>query len=110
MSFSLRQSPHGRHSPVPLSTMWSGDAHVLEDGRTIPMSRSFLNSVFAAANFSGERRRGRAKTVRPSVTMRWETPCLIGVSLVQGFVNDGKSSRSRVKGSPVDGGIERKLR
>ena len=49
--------------------MWSGEAHVLEDGRTIPIARSLLNSALAATNFSGERRRGRAKTGRPSVTM-----------------------------------------
>ena len=29
---------------------------------------------------------------------------------MQGLVNDGKSSRRRVKRSPVDGGTERKLR
>ena len=33
-----------------------------------------------------------------------------GISLVQGLVNDGKSSRSRVKGSSADGGTETKLR
>ena len=42
---------------------------MLEDGRTIPMSRSLLNSALAAANFSRESRRGRAKTGWPSVTM-----------------------------------------
>ena len=42
---------------------------MLEDGRTIPMSRSLLNSALAATNFSGERRRDRAKTGQPSVAM-----------------------------------------
>ena len=42
---------------------------MLEDGRTIPMSRSLLNAALAANNFSGERRHGHAKTGWPSVTM-----------------------------------------
>ena len=42
---------------------------MLKDGRTIPMSRSLLNSALAATNFSGERRRDRGKTGRPSVTL-----------------------------------------
>lgn len=90
--------------------MWSGEAHVLEEGRTIPMSRSLLNSAFAATNFLVERRHGHAKTGRFLVTMWWKTPCLLGVSLVQALVNDGKSCRSRLKGSQVDGELERKLR
>ena len=84
--------------------MWSGEAHVLEEGRMI-----LLNSALAATNFSGDRRRGRAKTGRPSVTMWWDTPCLTGVSLVQGVVNDGKSFRSRRKGSPAGSGVETEL-
>ena len=53
MSFSL-----------PLGTTWSGEAHVLEYGRTIPLARSLLNSALAATNFSGERRRriGKGRT------------------------------------------------
>ena len=41
---------------------------MLEDGRTIPMSRSLLNSALAATNFSGERHHDRAKMGWPLVT------------------------------------------
>ena len=56
----------GRHSPFALGTIWSGEAHVLEEGRMIPMSRSLSNSALAAASFSGDKQRGRAMTGRPS--------------------------------------------
>ena len=49
--------------------MRSGEAHVLEDGCTISMSRSLLKLALAATNFSGERCHGRAKTGQPSMTM-----------------------------------------
>ena len=68
-----------------------------------------LNSALVATNFSGGKT-SRSGKDRTTVTMWWETPCLTGVSLVQGLINDGKPSRSRVKGSPTDGGIKRKLR
>ena len=109
ISFRLRFFPHGYHSPLPLAHSWSWEAHLLEDGRTISMARSLLNSALVATNFSGGKT-SRSGKDRTTVTMWWETPCLTGVSLVQGLINDGKPSRSRVKGSPTDGGIKRKSR
>ena len=48
---------------------WRGPI-VQDDGHTIPMSRSLLNSALVATKFSGERRcKGGAKMGQPSVTM-----------------------------------------
>ena len=41
-----------------LGTTWNEQAHVQEDGRTIPMGSSLLTSALGATNFSGERWRG----------------------------------------------------
>ena len=63
-------SAHGRQSPgVFLGTRWRGDDQLLADGRMMPNSSMWSNSWRATRRRSGPRRRARADTGSPVVSV-----------------------------------------
>lgn len=83
--------------------MWSGLAQLLFDGRQIPLSIRYRNSARAAFNFSASRRRGRANTGGPFVSM-W-CVVVLSVALFTGCLfawkNSSNSARICAKGQLI---------
>ena len=79
---------------------------MLEEGLTMPMSISLANSVFALANFAGERRPALADPGRAVVMIRCVRPWCIGMSLTYGVVREGNSLKRWVYGSILVSGVE----
>ena len=87
--------------------MCKGDAHILEEGLTMPMLMNLANSAFVLASFSGERWRALADPGCPVVMMQRVTPWHDGVSLVHGVVREGNSLKSWVYGSLLVSGVSK---
>ena len=75
--------------------MCRGEAHGLEDRRTIPIASILSNSALATDNFSGERRRARACMGGPLVVMKCSTVCLVVDCTKFGVTMSGNSPRSK---------------
>jgi hypothetical protein len=55
--FSFLKSPHGRHVPSFLQTMWRGLTQQLEERQMTPAASIFENSSLAAFSFTWSKRR-----------------------------------------------------
>ncbi len=90
----------GRQSPgLFLGTKCNGLDQLLDEERMMPRASMCSNSCFATERQSGARRRGRAATGGPLVSMWCVTPCLTSRSGENACNRVGNSERSEVKGS-----------